>query len=678
MTEAEARAEMTRLTAELERHNRLYYVEAAPEISDREFDAMLRALEELESRFPHLRSPNSPTQRVGGAPIPGFVQVDHPVPMMSLDNTYSEADLVDFYERLRKHLGVRDIPLVIEPKVDGVAVSVLYENRELFRAATRGDGRTGDDITANARTIRRLPLRLPDTAPTERFEVRGEIFMPAAAFAAVNEEREEEGEAPFMNPRNATAGSLKQLDPKITAKRRLDIVFYGLGLADGIRLERQSELHGFLARCQLPAADRVWNAPDLDAAREAIRELDTFRHTLPYVTDGAVLKVDSLAAQRSLGATSKAPRWAIAYKFEPEQAETTLLGIEVQVGRTGALTPVANLAPVLISGSTVSRATLHNQEEIERKDIRIGDTVVIEKAGEIIPAVVRVLPERRRGGEAPFRMPESCPVCGAPVRQDEALVKLFCPNAECPAQVKRRLQHFASRGAMDIEGLGEQLVDQLVEAGLARAIPDLYRLPEDRLLALDRMGRKKAENLLAGIEASKQRPPWRLVFALGIPHVGAASARALIRHFGGIVPLGEASAEELEAVEDVGAVVAASIRAFFSDPHNQAMLADLDALGLPVRALETAGSEGSGSEEAGDGPLAGTTWVITGTLSEPRDVFQERILAAGGKVTGSVSKATTHLLAGDKAGSKLAKAKALGIPVIDELSFAAMTGTRNS
>ncbi len=670
MTEAKARAEIDRLTGELERHNRLYYVEAAPVISDREFDALLDELEALEARFPHFRALNSPTQRVGGSPIPGFVEVEHPMPMMSLDNTYSDAELVEFYDRLRKHLGARDIPLVIEPKVDGVAVSVLYENRELLRAATRGDGRTGDDITANARTVRRLPLRLPGTAPVGRFEVRGEIFMPATAFSRINREREEAGEPPFMNPRNATAGSLKQLDPKVTARRRLDIVFYGLGRADGIDLTEQSQLHDFLRRCHLPGADRVWRTRDLDETLAAIRELDVFRHTLPYVTDGAVLKVDSIAAQRSLGATSKAPRWAIAYKFEPEQAETKLLTIEVQVGRTGALTPVAHLAPVLISGSTVSRATLHNQEEIERKDIRVGDTVVIEKAGEIIPAVVRVVSERRDGSETVFRMPVECPVCRSPVRQDAELVKLFCPNAECPAQIKRRIQHYASRGAMDIEGLGEQLVDQLVEAGLARAIPDLYRLPIDRLLALERMGRKKAENLLAGIEASKGRPPWRLVFALGIPHVGASSARALVQHFGGFRALGDASAEKLEAVDDVGAVVAASIRAFFTNPHNVAMLAELDAMGLPVGAVEEPAFATPGS-----GHLAGTTWVITGTLSRPREVFQERILAAGGKVTGSVSKATTHLLAGDKAGGKLAKANALGIPVIDEAAFEAMVAS---
>jgi DNA ligase (NAD+) len=666
MTEAQARDEISRLTQELERHNRLYYVEAAPEITDREYDDLYRALETIESRFPELKSPNSPTQRVGGEPLSGFTPVEHPVRMMSLDNTYSEQELVEFYDRLRKLLGTRDIPVVIEPKIDGVAVSVIYENRELVRAATRGDGQTGDDITRNARTIRRLPFRLPADAPADRFELRGEIFLPIAGFVQINREREEEGEPLFMNPRNATAGSLKQLDPRVTARRRLDIIFYGLGLAPDLPLQQQADLQDLFRSCHLPCGDKIWLAKNLDETLAAIRELDDLRHSLPYVTDGAVIKVNSLAAQTTLGSTSKAPRWAIAYKFEPEQVETRLLSIEIQVGRTGALTPVANLEPVVVSGSTVARATLHNQEEIERKDIRCGDIVVIEKAGEIIPAVVRVVLEKRIGDPPKFAMPNECPACGSPVHRDADLVKLFCPNDDCPAKVKRRLQHFASRTAMDIEGLGEQLVDQLVDAGLARSIPDLYRLDMASLRNLDRMGEKKAANLLRAIDASRSRPAWKFVFALGIPHVGATSARDLIQQFGCISNLAKASVMELESVNDVGKVVSESIRTFFAAPTNQAMLADLEALGLPVTAGEPLSSA---PELAAPRSLSGTTWVITGTLSQPRESFNERIIMAGGKVASSVSSTTTYLLAGEKAGSKLAKATSLGVKILDEAAF---------
>jgi len=668
MTEAEARVEIERLSQELERHNRLYYVDAAPEISDREFDQLLKTLKDLEEEFPQFLHPNSPTQRVGGAPLPGFRQVEHPVRMMSLDNTYSEQDLIEFYERLRKLLGVRDIPVLIEPKIDGVAVSVIYENRQLIRAATRGDGQTGDDITGNVRTIRRLPLQLPPEAPAGKFELRGEIFLPIAGFQKINKEREDEGEPLFMNPRNAAAGSLKQLDPRVTARRPLDLIFYGVGSAEALQITEQIELQHFLKQCQLPAGHQHWLARDLEETLQAIRELDVLRHSLPYVTDGAVIKVNSLASQIQLGTNSKAPRWAIAYKFEPEQAETRLLSIEVQVGRSGALTPVANLEPVLVSGSTVARATLHNEEEIVRKDIRAGDFVIIEKAGEIIPAIVRVLVEKRNGSETPFVMPSECPACGSPVHRDAELVKVFCPNQDCPAKVKRQLQHFASRDAMDIEGLGEQLVDQLVDAGLTRSIPDLYRLEEPALLKLERMGQRKATNLLAALEASKNRPVWKLVFGLGIPHVGASSARSLIRRFGGLHALARAPQEELESIDDVGGVVSASIRSFFNDAATQAMIAELEALGLSF-GTETPVAE---TEPASTGTLTGTTWVITGTLSQSREVFVDLIVAAGGKVASSVSGSTTYLLAGEKAGSKLTKATSLGVTVVDELTFDSM------
>ncbi len=670
MTEAQAREEISRITHELERHNRLYYVDAAPEITDREFDDLYRSLVTLETQFPALKSPNSPTQRVGGEPISGFAPVEHPARMMSLDNTYSEQELVEFYERLRKLLGISDIPVVIEPKIDGVAVSVIYENRELIRAATRGDGQTGDDITRNARTIRRLPLRLPADAPAGRFELRGEIFLPTAGFAKINKEREEEGEPLFMNPRNAAAGSLKQLDPRITARRPLDIIFYGIGLAADLELREQIELQDFFKKCRLPSGDKVWLASNLDQTLAAIRELDVLRHSLPYVTDGAVIKVNSLAAQAELGATSKAPRWAIAYKFEPEQAETRILSIDVQVGRTGALTPVANLEPVLISGSTVARATLHNQKEISERDIRVNDVVIIEKAGEIIPAVVKVLKEKRVGDLPVFVMPPECPICGSPVEKRGKLIKLFCPNPYCSAKIKRRVLHYASRGAMAIDGLGEQIVEQLVEADLVKTLPDLYRLELASLLKLDNFGDDKSSALLNEISKSKGSDIARFLFALGVPRVGATLARKLISHYGSVRKLGEASEPELMSIPGVKKVIAKGILDFFASPENQAMLAELETLGLPVNA-EKAESAPADSTKA---VLAGTTWVITGTLSQPREAFNDRILAAGGKVSSSISAATTYLLAGEKAGSKLAKANSLGVKVIDEAAFEEMLG----
>ncbi|MEO0446028.1 MAG: NAD-dependent DNA ligase LigA, partial [Verrucomicrobiota bacterium] len=566
MDRDEALRTLQRLSTELEKHNRLYYVEAAPILSDREYDQLHRELAELESQFPELASPNSPTQRVGGAPIEGFTQIEHPVRMMSLDNTYSEEELVEFYDRLAKSLGTPDIPAIVEAKIDGVAVSVVYENRTLVYGATRGDGHTGDDITHNLRTVRSLPLTLPAGAPATRFEVRGEVFLPHSTFAQINEERLALGDAAFANPRNATAGSLKQLDPKICAQRKLDVIFHGFGLLEGFEdLALLSDFYDLLQDSGLPAS-RVWHAQNVDQALSAIREIDTLRQSLPYETDGAVVKVNAVADQRTLGATSKAPRWAIAYKFEPEQAETKVLSIEVQVGRTGALTPVANLEPVLVSGSTVSRATLHNQEEIERKDIRVGDHVIIEKAGEIIPAVVRVLTEKRSGEEETFTLPDHCPVCETPVLDDEDQVKVFCPNPLCPDKLKRQLRHYASRGAMDIEGLGEALVDQLIDEGLVSDLPDLYTLNPMAVGKLERMGKRSTEKLIAGVEASKARPPWRFLFGIGILHVGATSARSLMAHFHSIDALAAASEEELEAVDDVGTIVAQSIRDYFTLP----------------------------------------------------------------------------------------------------------------
>lgn len=662
MTHAEAASRAAFLSAELHRHNRLYYLEAKPVISDKEFDVLLRELQDIEAKFPDLLTPDSPTQRVGGAPLEGFTQIRHTVPMMSLDNTYSEEELTAFFARVQKGLSCEQIDCVIEPKVDGVAITIRYENGVFKHGATRGDGQTGDDVTNNLKTIKRLPLRLPKNGP-QTFEVRGEVFMTKAGFAKLNKEREEAGEELYANPRNTTAGTLKLLDPKIVAKRPLDIVFYGLADAAGIDLKSQSDVHDLLDHAGLRKADLIWRADSAEGLLNAIRELDEKRKALPYETDGAVIKVNSFADQRELGYTSKAPRWAIAYKYQPEQAETKLLAIDIQVGRTGALTPVARLEPVFISGSTVSNATLHNYEEIERKDIRVGDIVVIEKAGEIIPAVVSVKKEHRHGHEKHVHAPTHCPVCGTAVHRDEEQVVIRCPNPQCPEVVKRRIEHFVSRAAMDISGLGESVVAQLVELKLVGDVADLYALNELLLARLERVGTKSIDNYLKAIEASKQQEPWRLVFGLGILHVGAGGARKLLEHFGGIDAIANASIEDLTQCPDIGAIVAPSIHDWFHDPQNLALLDRLRSAGLNFtqKAVEAASDK-----------LNGTTWVITGTLSEDRETIADLIRANGGKVSGSVSGKTTYLLAGEDAGSKLDKAKKLGVKTLTEAEFRAM------
>lgn len=660
MTHAEAASRAAFLSAELHRHNRLYYVEARPEISDQQFDALLRELQEIEAKFPDLQTPDSPTQRVGGAPLEGFTQITHTVRMMSLDNTYSEEELTAFFARVQKGLGREKVDCVIEPKVDGVAITIRYENGILKYGATRGDGQTGDDVTNNLKTIGRLPLRLPKDGP-QSFEVRGEVFMPKAGFAKLNQEREEAGEAMFANPRNSTAGTLKLLDPKTVAKRPLDIVFYGLVEASAV--DSQTDVYALLDAAGLRKADLIWHADSAEGLLHAIRELDEKRKSLPYETDGAVIKVNSFADQRELGATSKAPRWAIAYKYQPEQAETKITAIDIQVGRTGALTPVARLEPVLVSGSTVSNATLHNYEEIERKDIRVGDSVIIEKAGEIIPAVVSVKKELRSGTETAVPVPTHCPVCGTAVHRDEEQVVIRCPNPHCPEVVKRRIEHFVSRGAMDISGLGESVIAQLVELKLVKDVADLYDLNELLLARLERVGTKSIDNYLKAIASSKQQDPWRLVFGLGILHVGAGGARKLIEHFSSIDAVANASVEDLTQCPDIGAIVAPSIYAWFREDHNVALLNRLRTAGLNfTQKTVTAASD----------KLNGTTWVITGTLSEDRETIADTIRANGGKVSGSVSGKTTYLLAGEDAGSKLDKATKLGVKIVTEPEFRAM------
>lgn len=659
MTDSAARKRMEILRRDLTEHNRRYYEEAAPTIPDQEYDALYRELGELEERYPQFASPDSPRRQVGGKPLGAFQQISHQVPMLSLDNTYSEDEVRDFYTRLQKLLPGETIPVVIEPKVDGVAVSLLYEAGALKYAATRGDGTVGDDITQNIRTIRSVPHRLKGSAPV-RLEVRGEVFMNKTGFEKLNAQRTEEGLPTFANPRNAAAGSLKQLDPAIVATRPLGVVFYGTGAVEGIALEKHSGLFPLLRKLGLPTSEKTWEASSAEETIEAIRGLDKIRRDFAYQTDGAVVKVDNFAQRARLGYTSKSPRWAIAFKYEAEQVETRLLDILIQVGRTGVLTPVAALEPVFVSGSTVSRATLHNEEEVARKDIRIGDTVVIEKAGDVIPAVVKVRQDLRGGLERKFTMPVKCPECASAVVRDPEQVAIRCVNSACPAQVRRRIEHFAARGAMDIEGLGEAMVTQLVKASLVNDVGDIYRLDEEQLSQLERMGKKSVANLLAAIKRSKTQPLWRLIFGLGILHVGETSSRQLARHFGNIERMRDATVAELQRINDVGEIVGASIRQFFQEPHNRALMAKLEAAGVRPPAepeIENASS------------ITDSTFVITGTLSQPRDEMAELIIRAGGKVSGSVSKKTAYLLAGEEAGSKLEKAKKLGVTVLDEKQF---------
>ena len=653
------------LRAAIEEHDRRYE-EAAPTITDQEYDELYRELVELETQFPALASADSPTQKVRGAPAKAFAPVTHRAPMLSLDNTYSEEEVVEFYGRLQRLLPDVAIPVVVEPKVDGVAVSLLYEDGILQYAATRGDGTVGDDITRNIRTIRTVPVRLKGKAP-KLLEVRGEVFMHKDGFAQLNAARVEAGLPPFANPRNSAAGSLKQLDPSITAERPLGVVFYGTGVVEGAELERHSALFPMLKELGLTATERWWVAESAEETLAAIRELDRVRHDFAYQTDGAVVKVDAFAQRQSLGFTAKSPRWAIAYKYAAERVETRLHDILIQVGRTGVLTPVAALEPVTVSGSRVARATLHNEEEIERKDIRIGDMVVIEKAGEVIPAVVAVRTELRTGAERKFRMPANCPECGSVVQKDVGQVAVRCVNAQCPAQLRRRIEHFASRGAMDIEGLGEAMVTQLVSRGLLRDVSDIYALDATKLATLERVGEKSIRNLLDAIERSKTRPLWRLIFALGILHVGVSSSRALARHFGTMEKLMASSAEELQQISDVGEVVGRSIHGFFQEAVNRQLIDALAKAGLQM--VDDTPRPEPGAAES---PFTNSTWVITGTLTQPREEIAETIIARGGKVSGSVSKKTNYLLAGDAAGSKLEKAQKLGVRVLSEAEFREM------
>ncbi len=658
--------EIELLRAALRRHEHLYYVLDRPEISDAEYDGMMRRLKEIETAHPEFDSPDSPTRRVGGAVREGFVKVRHSSPMLSLDNALNEQELAEFDTRVRELLAGEAYQYVAELKLDGLSLAAQYEDRRLRLALTRGDGQEGEDVTENARTIRTLPLQAEASVSAwPRFEVRGEVLMPRAEFQRLNAERAVEGLPPYANPRNSAAGSLRVLDTALTASRKLEFQAYFL-LVEGQpalpahweNLERLRAL-GFKVN---PMARRV---AGLDELLALCREWGQLRDTLPYEIDGVVAKIDSIEQQRRLGWTARSPRWAIAFKFSARQAETVLENIDVQVGRTGVLTPVARLRPVVVSGVTVSNATLHNEDEIARLDLAIGDTVLIERSGDVIPKVVEV--RKRSADRKPFRMPDACPVCGSAVVRSQGEVARRCLNSSCPARLKESLAHYASRTVMDIDGLGDALVDQLVGTGLVKSIADLYQLRLDQLLKLERMGEKSASRIVANIEATRQRPVERLIAGLGIPFVGQRTAQILSRTFGGMDALMQADEETLQSAPEVGAKVAQSIRGFFLEPHNRELVERLRAAGLEF--------QGAIQEQPAGGALAGLTFVLTGTLPTlPREQAKARIEAAGGKVTGSVSKKTSVVVAGDEAGSKLEKARELGIEIWTEEQLLARLG----
>ena len=660
-----ARREAERLRALIRHHDRRYYVEAQPEISDQDYDRLVKQLQALEHQFPQLVTPESPTQRVGGEPLKTFPVVRHRVPMLSMDNTYSHEELREFDARVKRFLGAEAaVPYVVELKFDGASIALTYETGRLIRGATRGDGKQGDDITANLKTIRAIPMILETPARATlpaSMEVRGEVYMPRRAFEALNRDREHSGEALFVNPRNAAAGSLKLLDPRLMAGRHLNAFFYGLAAVEGRTFTTHHAILEFLRDVGLRVNPHWTRCQSLE---EVIHYCDSWqekRRSLEYDIDGMVIKVDLLAQQQHLGMTAKSPRYMIAYKFPPERVVTQLTAIEVQVGRTGTLTPVAILTPVFVAGTTVSRASLHNEDEIARRDVRIGDWVVIEKAGEIIPQIVEVVTAKRTGRERRFRMPTRCPVCGGPVRRDPEAVAVRCDSVGCPAQLKERLLHFAQRTAMDIEGLGEVMAEQLVRAGLVKDLGDLYRLQKPALLALERMGELSAENLLRGIEASKRRPLGRLMFALGIRHVGSATADWLAQRFGAMERLATATLEELQTIDQVGPVMAQSLVDYFAAPAARTILAKLRAAGVQMEAARSPRAPHT---------LAGLTIVVTGTLARySRAEAEEAIRAHGGLVGSSVTKQTSYVVAGTDPGSKSVKAQALKIPRLDEAAF---------
>jgi DNA ligase (NAD+) len=640
-------------------HNYRYHALDSPEISDAEYDRLFRELREIEGRHPEWVTADSPTQRVGGEPVAGFRPVQHVVPMLSLDNALSEEEVRAFDERVRRFLKtVEPVRYVAEPKYDGVAVELLYEDGVFTLGSTRGDGRTGEDITHNLRTVHSIPLRLQGQRPPPLLEVRGEIYMPLEAFDLLNRERLDQGLEPFANPRNATAGTLRQLDPRVAAARPLDLFIYAIGRGgETLGVRTHAELLAQLRTLGLKVNPRLLRSVGLDGAIEFHRALEADRNALPYESDGTVIKVDDFALRESLGELERSPRWAIAYKFAPRQETTRVLDIRAYVGRTGTLTPVTVLEPVRVGGVTVTHASLHNQDEVDKLDARIGDTVLVQRAGDVIPKVVKVIQEQRPKGTRPYHLPDRCPECGAATVRLPDEVAIRCPNLSCPAQVRERLQHFASRTALDIDGLGEKLIDQCVERGLVHRASDLFALRREALVELERMGEKSADNLLAQIEQARRTTVARFLYALGIRHVGRRVATVLASHFETLDRLLEASQEELEAVNEVGPTIAESVRTYLGDPENRA---EIERLRGELTLDEPPAREPQAR------PLEGKTLVLTGTLSAPRSQVRGEIEEAGGVVTSSVSQQTDYLVAGESPGSKRRKAEELGIPVLDE------------
>lgn len=650
-----AKEQAAKLRRELDQHNYNYYVLDQPTISDFEYDHMLRELEILEQEHPELVSPDSPTQRVGGKALDSFEKVIHRVPLESLQDVFDFEELSDFDRRVRET--VPNATYIVEPKVDGLSVALEYENGIFVRGATRGDGTVGEDVTENLRTIKSIPLRLDNAPPV--LIVRGEVFMPRNVFEELNEEREKRGEALFANPRNAAAGSMRQLDPKVAAERRLDMIIFNIQYVEGTAFETDSSSLDWLEKLKFKVIPRI-QADSITQVSDQISSIGENRDKYTFDIDGAVVKLDNLSSRADLGSTAKFPRWAAAYKYPPEQKESVVQEIVVQVGRTGVLTPKAVVAPVRLAGTTVTNATLHNQDYITEKDIRIGDTVLVQKAGEIIPEIVRVVIEKRPSGTAPYLLPATCPVCGAPVARDEDGAHIRCTGAECPAQLLRNITHFASRDAMDIEGLGPAVVESLVNAGFIKTPADLYALDPQSVASLDRMGTKSAENLISAIERSKANDLSKLLFAFGIRQVGQKAAKILAARFGTLDALCAATLEELTAVDDVGEITARNIVEWLSNDQSKHLIATLRDAGVNMASL---------AEPVGD-KFAGMTFVLTGTLERfTREEAGALIEQFGGKVSGSVSKKTTYVVAGEAAGSKLKKAQELGITVLSEVEF---------
>ncbi len=653
-----------RLREEIEYHNYRYYVLDQPEISDAQYDRLMKELEKLEEQYPELRSPNSPTQRVGAPPLEEFEIVRHTIPMLSLANAFDESEARDFDKRVKKFLGQSgDINYVAEPKLDGLAVELIYERGFLTVGSTRGDGINGENITQNLRTIKTIPLQLirREIPIPERLEVRGEVIMQIERFKELNRRREERGEPLFSNPRNAAAGSVRQLDSKITSERPLEIFCYGIGAVIGHTFKTQWEILQTFPKWGLRTNPHIRRCQNIEDVLEYYHEMNEKRESLPYEIDGIVIKVDRLDLQTRLGEIARSPRWALAFKFQPKQETTKILDIVVQVGRTGALTPVAIMEPVKVGGVEVSRATLHNQDEIDRLDVRIGDTVLIQRAGDVIPEVVQVILSKRKGAEKPFKMPSKCPVCGADVIKEEAIHR--CIGLDCPAQLKGRIKHFASKRAMDIEGLGIKLIDQLVDKGLVKDVADIYYLKKEDLIALERMADKSAQNIIDAIEKSKTKPLAKFLYALGIRHVGETTAEDLAHHFPRLEDFFHLSEEELMKVEGIGPEVASSVHSFFKDKKNI----------VSVKRLKDAGVKVIEPKIKEKGKLEGKTFVFTGTLkSYGRDEARDLVESLGGMTASSVSKKVDFVVVGEDPGSKLEKAKELGIKTLNEEEFKKM------